>query len=238
MRQAGQERILVVGAHPDDADFGAGGTVALWTDSGAVVTYLVATDGQEGGPDRVRDGRRLAQVRRLEQRAAAAALGVSDVRFLGGLDGRLTPSHELVAAIAAAMARLRPHRVVTHSPERDWGRIKTSHPDHLATGDAVLRALFQGAGHIVRRSTEWGHCSGVASSIETVWMFGSPTPNTFIDFTELAPRKAAALSAHASQVGLLGDLFQLVQARGRRTAAAAGFGPDVLMEAFNVVRVD
>src|SRR6478736_5509146 len=74
------ERILVVTAHPDDVDFGAGGTVATWTDAGIEVVYCICTDGQAGGSDRTISRTDMATLRRKEQTDAAAALGVKDLR--------------------------------------------------------------------------------------------------------------------------------------------------------------
>jgi len=65
------ERALVVTAHPDDVDFGAGGTVAAWTAEGIEVSYCICTDGDAGGfdPDVPRSD--IAGIRQAEQRAAA-----------------------------------------------------------------------------------------------------------------------------------------------------------------------
>src|SRR5690606_17573177 len=88
-------RVLVVTAHPDDADFGAAGSVALFTDRGVEVTYLLVTDGDAGGHDRDLDHSAMAELRRTEQAAAAKCVGVSDLRFLGYGDGTVVPSLEL-----------------------------------------------------------------------------------------------------------------------------------------------
>ena len=89
------QRVLCVAAHPDDLDFGASGTVATWTRAGIAVTYLLCTRGDQGGFD---DTPRelMPALREQEQRDAAAAVGVDDVRFLEGFrDGWLAPTHEL-----------------------------------------------------------------------------------------------------------------------------------------------
>ena len=89
------ERILVITAHPDDVDFGVAGSVASWTKAGATVTYCVVTDGDAGGFDLDVPRDQIPSIRRAEQTAAAAEVGVTDVRFLGYPDGRLTASMEL-----------------------------------------------------------------------------------------------------------------------------------------------
>lgn len=123
------QRALVVTAHPDDVDFGAGGTVAAWVQDGIEVSYCICTSGDAGGyDDTPRD--RMGPLRESEQRAAAAALGVTDVRFLRYPDGRLTPSIELRRDISREIRRGRPDRVLTQSPEIWWERLGASHPDH------------------------------------------------------------------------------------------------------------
>ena len=105
-------RVLVVTAHPDDVDFGAAGTVATWTAAGIEVAYCICTSGDAGGFDDT-PRHEMAPLREAEQRAAAKEVGVSDVRFLGYPDGRLTPSLELRRDISREIRRVRPHRVLT-----------------------------------------------------------------------------------------------------------------------------
>jgi LmbE family N-acetylglucosaminyl deacetylase len=78
----GIERILVVTAHPDDVDFGAAGSVAVWTSGGIEVAYCIVTDGQAGGSDRSVSRVDMAAIRRREQRKAAQEVGVTEVTFL------------------------------------------------------------------------------------------------------------------------------------------------------------
>ncbi|HEX3947892.1 MAG TPA: PIG-L family deacetylase, partial [Acidimicrobiales bacterium] len=114
----GVDRVLVVTAHPDDVDFGAAGTVAAFTDAGVEVAYCIATDGEAGGSDRDLPRPAMATLRRQEQRAAAALVGVTDVTFLGHPDGRLTPGLDLRRDISRVIRRFRPQRVLAQSPER------------------------------------------------------------------------------------------------------------------------
>lgn len=135
-------RALVVIAHPDDAEFGAAGTIARWTEMGTDVRYLVITDGASGSADPAMTRERLAEIREREQREACKELGVSDVTFLGYLDGYLEPSVEVRRKVAAEIRRTRPEVVVTLNPEvrwTSWGSV--NHPDHRATGDLVLHSI-------------------------------------------------------------------------------------------------
>src|SRR3990170_7743935 len=110
-------RALVVAAHPDDPDFGAGGTAALWSDDGWEFYYLVCTNGAKGSSDPTMDPEQLVALRRQEQRAAAQRLGVKDVFFLDYEDGELTYSRQLVGDVVRYIRLLKPYAVFTHDPE-------------------------------------------------------------------------------------------------------------------------
>ena len=137
--------MLVVTAHPDDVDFGAAGSIATWTDQGIPVTYCIVTDGAAGSAVPGIEAAALRQIRQDEQRKAAAEVGVTDVHFLGYPDGSLVVSLELRRDIARMIRIVRPDRVVCQSPERNWERIRASHPDHLAAGEATLQAVYPDA---------------------------------------------------------------------------------------------
>ncbi len=109
-------RILVVTAHPDDVDFGAAGSVAAWTSAGATVAYCVVTDGDAGGFDPSVPRSEIPSIRRAEQTAAAAEVGVADLVFLGYPDGRLQPTLELRRDLARVIRQVRPDRVVCPEP--------------------------------------------------------------------------------------------------------------------------
>lgn len=199
------ERVLVVTAHPDDVDFGAGGTVAGWTEAGIAVTYCIVTDGDAGGADPDVPRREIPRIRRSEQIAAAEVLGVHDVRFLGYRDGELTVSHELRRDISRVIRQVRPQRMLIQSPERNWERIYASHPDHLAAGEAAIFAVYPDARNPFAHPSLLSDEGLDAWTVPEVWVMGSPTPNHVVDVTEAAERKIAALSAHDSQVGHMTD---------------------------------
>ena len=132
--------VMTIGAHPDDAEFGAGATLSRWTASGATAVIVIATDGSKGSWDPHIDHADLVARRRREQVSAAAALGVHSVAWLGQPDGELRHTPELRRAIASLIRKHRPDVVLTHDP---WQRYQL-HPDHRATGmlavDAVVAA--------------------------------------------------------------------------------------------------
>ena len=135
------ERALAVAAHPDDAEFGCGATVAKWSAAGSAVSLLVLTDGSKGAWDPGADIAALIDRRRQEQRDAARRLGATgEVVFLDQTDGELVASLELRSRVARVIRELRPGVVLGHDPWRRW-RL---HPDHRAAGflcaDAVAAA--------------------------------------------------------------------------------------------------
>ena len=227
-------RVAVVSAHPDDVDFGVAGTVAAWTEAGIAVTYCIVTDGQAGGFDRTVSREEMVRIRRNEQREAAARVGVQDVRFLGYPDGVLEATPALVGEISALIRDLRPERMVIPSPERDYGRIHRSHPDHLAAGKAALDAIYPAARNpfahpeLLEQGLEpW--------SVADTWLMAHPTSNHVVDITATYDRKIAAIMAHDSQHqdgdALLGPLREAFGANARW----AGLPEGHLAEAFFVV---
>src|SRR3954470_697068 len=110
------ERVLVVTAHPDDVDFGAAGSIALWTAAGIEVAYCICTDGDAGGFDEAVDRADIPAIRRAEQIEAAKQVGVRDVRFLGYPDGALVATIELRRDISRVIRQVRPQRMVIQSP--------------------------------------------------------------------------------------------------------------------------
>ena len=230
------ERVLCVAAHPDDIDFGAAGTVATWIDAGIAVSYLLVTRGDAGGfDDTPRD--RMPGLREAEQRAAAAAIGVTDLRFLDGYsDGTVTPTIALRKDITRAIRHVRPDRILTTSPLRRWERISgPSHPDHLAVGEATTCAVYPDS------RNEFAFADLLLDeglkpwTVTEVWYSGGPNPDHVIDITDVYPRKLAALEAHRSQTAHLDDLDAVLRARLEATATAAGLSPGRLAEAFTII---
>ncbi|MFC3999106.1 PIG-L deacetylase family protein [Nocardiopsis sediminis] len=231
----GTERALVVMAHPDDVDFGCSGTVALWTDAGIEVTYLLVTDGEAGGDDRVVSTEEMADIRRGEQRKAAAAVGVSDVRFLGRPDGEVLPDMALRRDIARVIRQVRPQRVIIPSPERDWATIAASHPDHLATGEAGINAVYPDARNPHAHPALLANEGLRPWSVPEVWVMHPAAPDRFSDVTDVIDRKFAALAAHASQIPDIAEIEPSVRGWLAANAAKGGLAEGRLAEAFRVV---
>lgn len=229
------ERVLIVTAHPDDVDFGAAGTIAGWTAAGIEVAYCIVTYGDAGGFDPAVPRTEIPKIRKDEQRAAAAAVGVEDVTFLGYPDGRVEVTFDLRRDITRQIRRVCPQRVLTHSPRRNWHRIAPSHPDHLATGEATLCAVYPDARNpyahpeLLRDEglEEW--------KVAEVWMSGSPDNDHYVDITDSFDKKMAALLEHKSQTAHMEDLPGMLQMWLGANALAASLPEGRLAEAFQVI---
>jgi LmbE family N-acetylglucosaminyl deacetylase len=228
------ERALVVFAHPDDAEFLCGGTVAGWTGDGVGVEYVCATDGSAGwnGPDLGRE--EIAGIREREMRDAAAVLGVKDVAFLGYPDGSLEVNLDLRRAISREVRRTRPDVIVTFDPSRLWsGRSYINHPDHRAVGEAVLAVVACDAPtrpqfpELLEEGFE-------PFEVPALWLATDPSvSDRRVDITQTIDRKVEALRAHASQLENMGE--QDIDARMRKWAADIADGSDLeYAEAFRV----
>lgn len=224
----------MITAHPDDVDFGAAGTVAVWTAAGIDVSYCVCTSGEASG-----DGSPgMAAVREAEQRAAAAHVGVAELTFLGYPDGAVTPSLELRRDITRVIRRVRPDRVLTWSPEINWDFVPTTHPDHRAVGEAAFAAVYPDA------RNPHAHRSLLADeglepwTVPELWLADGPVGlrNHAVDVTEAFDKKMAALRSHSSQAGATSDgLEDALRQSLAATAARFGLGEGRLAECFQVV---
>jgi LmbE family N-acetylglucosaminyl deacetylase len=228
------ERVLCVLAHPDDVDFGSAGTVATWTADGTEVTYLIVTDGDAGGFDDT-PRHQMGPLRRAEQEAAAKAVGVSDVRFLGHPDGRLELTLDLRRDISRVIRQVRPQRVLTSSPERMWDRIGASHPDHMTVGESTLRAVYPDARNPFAFPELLADEGLDAWTVSEVWLTASPRADHVVDVTELVELKFAALKSHVTQVSHNPDLEKFVTGWMSQTAARFSLPEGRLAEAFHIV---
>jgi LmbE family N-acetylglucosaminyl deacetylase len=227
------ERVLAVMAHPDDVDFSSAGTVAGWTAAGIEVSYCIVTSGDAGGFDPSVPRGEIAGIRQAEQRAAAAAVGVTDVRFLGYPDGQVEVSLDLRRDIARVIREVRPHRLIAQSPVRHMVRMPSSHPDHIAVGEATLCAMYPDARNPFAFTDSLGELE--AWSVPETWVTGMERVNHYVDVTEVFDRKKAALSEHKSQIKNPDELETLLRRWLGGNAEAAGWEPGKLAEAFWVI---
>jgi len=130
-------RVLAIGAHPDDIEFGCGATLATWARAGTRVELAVLTDGSKGSWDPAGDPAELTARRRDEQQAAAGILGAADVHFLDAVDGELDAGAPMRARVCELIRSARPDVVLGHDP---WKQYRL-HPDHRYAGQLVIEGI-------------------------------------------------------------------------------------------------
>ncbi len=202
-------KVLVITAHPDDVDFGAGGTVATLTKLGVEVTYCITTDGHQGGEDASISREEMRKIRRVEQSAAGKILGVNTIHYLGKDDGSIMPSLSLREEFVRVIRMAKPDILITQSPERNWARMPASHPDHMAVGEVAVQAVYPDARnqfafpHLLKEGLEpW--------NVPKIWVMSHHSPTRFLDVTENIELKFQALESHKSQTAHVTDLRERV----------------------------
>jgi LmbE family N-acetylglucosaminyl deacetylase len=215
---------MVIFAHPDDAEIGSGGVVAMWVAAGCEVTYVLCTNGDSGTADRSLTPDELAKRRAAEQRAAADFMGVQNVVMLGYPDGELEDTREFLGNIVHAIRRYRPHTVLVHDPYRMNG---FQHRDHRKAGIATTDAVYPFARdhlhfpeHITRDGLE-------PHKVRELWYWGMDEPNVIVDVTGSIDQQIAALVRHESQMpGFNVAAGETIGQRVKRNAADHATGYD------------
>ncbi len=227
------KRALVVVAHPDDVDFGSAGTIATLTSKGVDVAYCLVTSGDAGGDGSTLTREERSEIRETEQRAAAREVGVTNITFLRWPDGQVEPTLLLRREIARVIRTHRPDLVITQSPERNWERIRASHPDHMASGEATMRAVYPDARnpHAFPELLREGL---TPHTVPLVWLSGGEA-NIVVDITKRFKYKHAALKRHVSQVGDHKGLKKMLKTWASATAKKAGMSKGKLAEGFRAI---
>lgn len=195
-------RVLVIVAHPDDAEFICGGTLARWSREGYQISYCICTDGNHGSHDEQMTPQLLAEIRQREQMAAARVFGTDDVHFLHFVDAELEPTIELRKAITRIIRKVRPHIVVCLDPTMFWsGEGYINHPDHRASGEAALAAVMPSADtrlifpELLVENLQ-------PHKVSHIYLAATNSPNVWMPLTEEdLELKVRAIRAHASQIG-------------------------------------
>jgi LmbE family N-acetylglucosaminyl deacetylase len=226
-------RALAVTAHPDDMEFGAAGTLAVWTDAGADVTLCIVTDGSTGTQDRELMGERLASIRKKESRKAADVLGIGDLIWLDRRDGYVQYTLDLRKDIAAVFRRYRPHRFMVMDPAPTIEDRFINHPDHRAVGQASLDVTMTAGttpGHFPELLEEglepW-------RGLRELWIAGPGSKPTVVDISATIDKKIEALLCHESQVGSnSSEIEGFVREYSAKAGEAAGYA---FAETFQVI---
>lgn len=191
-----QAPVMVITPHPDDAEFGAAGTVAGLVQSGQDAVYVICTNGDKGTSDRQMKPETLAEIRQQEQRAAAETLGVREVIFLGYSDQALEYTDELRKRLVRLIRMYRPQTVMTVDP---YQRYFWWHRDHRICGEAVMDAIFPFARdhlaypELLEEGLE-------PHKVTELLLFNAEQPNYRVDITDTFDLKMAALACHKSQL--------------------------------------
>jgi len=223
------DRVMLIAAHPDDPEFGCGGTMAKLARQGKSITYVLLTSGDKGSHDpAVRPGQ-LATQREQEQRDAAAELGVGDVLFLRYPDGVLENTLSLRAQLAHIIRRHKPHIVFAIDPWRQY----QMHPDHRAAGYAALDAVWA--------AREWNIFAEQLVGDEEPWrvrqlyLFWTDNADHYEDVSETIDARIAALARHVTQVGTdTAKLDERIRERTKETGEKAGLP---YAEAFKLIKL-
>jgi len=187
--------VLVIGAHPDDPEFGAGGTIALFAQHHQAVHYVICTKGNRGTKDRSIDPEDLAAQREREQQAAAAVLGVRSVTFLRQEDGSLQVVPGVRRDLARLIRQVRPRVMITHDPWRPY----QMHPDHRAAGFLSTDSVIAARDHLYHAELYYEeHLE--PHDISEVWFYMPAEIDHFVDIGEVLDQKVAAVQCHASQL--------------------------------------
>jgi LmbE family N-acetylglucosaminyl deacetylase len=214
------DRVLVITAHPDDAEFGAGGTVAKLAREGKEVTYVIVTDGSKGSSDRTMTPERLAAIRQEEQRNAARTLGVEHVQFLGYTDGELEDTQGFRRDITREIRRWRPDLIITQNPHRTYN-LYASHRDHRITAGVVLDCVYP----LARDHMAFPELlpEFEPHKVGEIHVMSWEHPQLVVDITDTMDLKLKALTCHVSQVGNFKGVDERVRQRSAELGAPKGY---------------
>jgi LmbE family N-acetylglucosaminyl deacetylase len=212
------DRVMVIGAHPDDPEFGCAGTVVKWAEAGKKIVYVLLTSGDKGSHDPDLRPGRLAAMREEEQQAAANDLGVEQVIFLRYPDGLLENTLELRRRLANFIRQHRPHIVLTIDP---WRRYQL-HPDHRAAGQAALDAIYAAREWYIFPEQLVGEVE--PWRVKEAYLFWTDSADYWEDISECIETRISALARHASQVGLdTTRLAKRIRERTRKAGEESGY---------------
>jgi len=187
--------IMVIAPHPDDPEFGAGGTVAKWTAKGRTTIYIICTNGNKGTEDPDMTPEKLSAIRKEEQKEAARILGVSQVIFLEYDDQTLEDTADFRKEIVRYIRMHTPYIIIAPDPYRRY----IWHRDHRITGQVVLDAVFPYARDRLAYP-EFITAGLQPHKVKEVLLFGSESPNYYVDVHATFQLKISALYCHKSQV--------------------------------------
>jgi LmbE family N-acetylglucosaminyl deacetylase len=215
------QRVMVITAHPDDSEFGAGGTVAKLVRDGNSVTYCILTNGNKGSSDRAMTPERLVRIREEEQRNAARVLGVETVDFLGFPDCELEDTRETRMAVTAAIRRHRPDLVIAQNPNRTTN-LGGSHRDHRVAAGIALDCVYP----LARDHMSFPELMAQGlepHKVKEVHMMWWENPAVVVDISDTMDLKIKALACHVSQLKDMAGVEKRVRERAAELGKPTGY---------------
>ena len=210
-------RVMVVAAHPDDPEFGCGGTIAKWAATGKEITYLILTNGDKGTHDpNVRPGE-LAVTREKEQWDAAQTIGVKHVIFLGYPDQMLENTIALRRQVVGLIRQHRPHIIMAIDPWRPY----QLHPDHRAAGFVALDAIYAAREVHVFPEQFMGDIN--IWRVKEAYLYWTASPDYWEDTTDYIDLRVESLRQHVSQIRNPDGLEKRIKERSAETGKEAGY---------------
>lgn len=211
-------RALIIAAHPDDPEFGCGGTIARWTSEGVTAAICICTNGNKGTAAAEMSPRELTRIRYEEQRAAADVLGVGDLIFLDNNDAELAVTLDFRRQLTRVIRQFRPDAVFTHDPRPvvAGGRF-LNHPDHRAVGQTALDAIYPTARDPLNFPEQYAE--GLRPhKVRHIYLWGADQPNEWVDISATLERKVEALKRHVTQMHEPEKLLERMQEWASRAA--------------------
>ena len=215
------KRVMVVTAHPDDSEFGAGGTVAKLTREGKAVIYCILTNGNKGSSDRSMTPERLVGIREEEQKNAARVLGVDTVDFLGFPDCELENTRESRMAVTAAIRRHKPDLIICQNPNRTKN-LGGSHRDHRVAAGIALDCVYP----LARDHMAFPELMAQGLEphrVKEVHMMWWDDPEVVVDTSDTIDLKIKALQCHVSQLKDMAAVEKRVRERGALLGKPKGY---------------
>ncbi|HSE94243.1 MAG TPA: PIG-L deacetylase family protein [Methylomirabilota bacterium] len=213
-------RVMVVTAHPDDPEFGAGGTVAKMVKQGREVTYVIVTNGNKGSHERTMTPERLVRIREAEQRNAARVLGVERVEFLGYEDGEIEDTRQLRLDVTRQIRRWRPDLIITQNPHRTLN-LYASHRDHRITAGVVLDCVYP----LARDHMSFPELMPEYEphEVREVYIMQWESPQLAVDISDTMDLKLKALACHQSQLPQFAEVETWVRERAAERGKPHGY---------------
>jgi LmbE family N-acetylglucosaminyl deacetylase len=213
------KRAMVVVAHPDDAEFGFGGSLAKIVKEGMELAYVLCTNGDKGSNDPDITSVQLAITRQQEQRKASAAIGTTDVTFLGYGDGELESTREVIGKIVREIRRFKPDIIFCQDP---YTRSRHNHRDHRMAGQSTFDAVYPFARDHLHFPEHLAEGLGTPKVAE-IYTTAAEEPDVVIDVSDVIEIKIKALQAHRSQISDLDEMAERILNRTSELAERNGY---------------